>query len=81
MGSTNAQDLEQVLQGEYHGPESLLTRKLHLFFHLALLMEPNGSKCSLINTQYLFIFILIFFGENTLMYKLYIVRTREKNFM
>lgn len=54
MGSTNAQDLEQALQGEYHGRESLLTRKLHLFFHLALLMEPNGSKCSLIHTQYFF---------------------------
>jgi len=53
MGSTSAQDLVQVLQEEYHGQENSLMRKLHLFFHLALLMAQNGSNCSLTDTQFL----------------------------
>jgi len=48
MDNTNAQDLEQVLQGEYHGQENSLMKKLDLFFHLTLLMGLNGSIFSLI---------------------------------
>jgi len=45
MDSTSAQDLVQILQGEFHGQENSLMRKLHLFCHLASLMGLNGSNC------------------------------------
>jgi hypothetical protein len=61
MDNTNAQDLEQTLQGEYHGQENSLMRKLNLFFHLLLLMGLNGSIFSLIIHIELFIIFSKFF--------------------
>jgi len=75
MDNTNAQDLEQVLQGEYHGQENSLMKKLDLFFHLTLLMGLNGSIFSLIiHDDCLLIFhnIVYFLGGNFFMCKLYI---------
>lgn len=45
MGSTNAQDQEQALQGECLGQENSRTRKLSLLFPLAISMALNGSDC------------------------------------
>jgi hypothetical protein len=61
MDNTNAQGLEQTLQGEYHGQENSLMRKLNLFFHLLLLMGLNGSIFSLIIHIELFIIFSKFF--------------------
>jgi hypothetical protein len=49
MVNTNAQGLEQASQGECHGRENSLTRKLSPLLHLPSSMVQNGSKC---NYQY-----------------------------
>ncbi|KAJ6856887.1 hypothetical protein NC651_038545 [Populus alba x Populus x berolinensis] len=49
MGNTNAQGLEQASQGECHGRENSLTRKLSPSLHSPSSMVLNGSKC---NYQY-----------------------------
>ena len=69
MDSTNAQGLEQALQGGYHGQENSLMRKLNLFFHLASLMALNGSilvESFNLYTQFFFPFFLLIFEKNSL---------------
>ena len=45
MGNTSAQDQERAMQEEWHGQESSLMKKPSLLFHLASLMDLNGSNC------------------------------------
>ena len=44
MGNINVQDQELALQGECHGQENLVMKKLSLLSHLASLMDLNGSR-------------------------------------
>ena len=62
MGNINVVDQGPHLQGEYHGQESSVMKKLSLFFHLASLMVLNGLICNIFITIFLvYILSIIFF--------------------
>lgn len=65
MGNTNVVDQGQHLQGECHGQESSLMKKLSLFFHLPSLMVLNGLNCKnfIIIIFVVYILSMIFFVE------------------